>query len=888
MPRKARFQLLGLSLVAMAMAWPALSGPVFELDPDAPLSQAAQAAWQQNPDDRPALKVGCVSGSSEPIFLFDAPQPILSPGDYRIETWAMLSSGAAQIDVVVYGEQSTVDGKSYEMPLECGMRTKTTDDIAESWQYFAREVPIHARPKQMWYNIRISAQEGVVLLRGLKLQSPPSVLVNGDFGQRDPFTPALIDRSAGIGAMRLPRGWRRYYEAGDRSHHARGRFWIETQDTGGALIVQKEAGAFVLIAEPVMGPFDVLSLVARAQAGPSQEPPVLLLRQYGTGGLLREAKSQQVALSVLRETTVLSTKAVPCEREVERLQLLVRFPQSPGTYLLRKVELICHEENDPRPVIRLNQTGYATDASVRFIVESEVFTRKGTFAFQSPQHTYEGQLVPVGRAEGQNAADWGKYYFEGRVPHADAGTYHLTVELNRNRAESDNVVVAPKRHLSETAKLAYRFYSVQRCGCEVPGWHGPCHLDDGRLPDGSHADVTGGYHNAGDYHKHTDDNTPVSVFAMVDAYESEKDFFDALEQDGNGRADVLDEAMWGAEWMLKMIDPKTGRSWRNVTNDVEYRGIPERDTDGSVDTSDDRLIDTSDPVDWGSWNIASFAALARHVPDPRYLQAAVQLWTVNERNLVKSREPRALVAAIALYRTTHDERYARAAEQLVANLLPLQSEQGWYAISPGGIPQFRIVDEGVIPAALALYVLDWPELESAQAAKESIRQYFEWSLRMADNPFGIIRHRSGEDLFYFKNREDWYGGSNSAYCSTAWAARLAARVFQDEPEFCSQLREHSANQLHWILGMNPLGLCMFEGKGNSSRIRYHHTYSTIPGHERGAVPGIIPNGIIRDAGNNDRPWFDLRTGTGSPVGAESAEPWLPHNAFYLLALAASD
>ncbi|MCC6698565.1 MAG: glycoside hydrolase family 9 protein [Candidatus Hydrogenedentes bacterium] len=888
MRKRARIGVLDLVIVATVIAWPAWTEPVFTLSPEFPLPPAAQAAWEQDSDEIPALRLKGFTSATVPLSLFDAPQPILCPGEYRIETWAKLLGGKGQVKVVLYHDAHGAGGKSYKMPLESGLEPEITEGTPAGWRYFAQEVPIHGPAQRMWFNILLYVEDGDVLLRALKLQNPSSCLVNGDFDQRDPLTPTLDDRSAGIGDVGLPRGWRRHYEAGDTGRQAAGRFWIERRGDGNALIVQKEEGAFVLVAEPVTGPFDAISHVTRARAEFSSEPPVLVVRQYGADGLLNEAESHAVLTGASSGAAVISTEAVPFERGAERLLVLIRFPEKEGAYSLRAVELLCREESDPRPVIRLNQTGYATDASVRFIVESEVFTQTGTFALRSPQHTYEGKLVPVGRAEGQDAADWGKYYFEGRVSDPEAGIYHLSVRMNGHRAEFDSVTVAPKRHFAETAELAYRFYSVQRCGCEVPGWHGPCHLDDGRLPDGTHADVTGGYHNAGDYHKHTDDNTPVSVYAMVDAYEGEKGFFDALDHDGDGRADLLDEAMWGAEWMLKMIDPKTGHSWRNITNDVEYRGIPERDTDGVVNTSDDRLIDTSNPVDWGSWNIAGFAALSRHVPDPRYLQAAVQLWAVNERNLIESREPRALVAAIELYRTTHDEQYARAADQLVANLLRLQDAYGWYATAPGGTPSFRIVDEGVIPAALALYVLAWPEAESARAARESIRQYFKWSLHMADNPFGIIRHRSGEDLFYFKSREEWFGGSNSAYCSTAWAARVAARVFQDEPEFCSQLREHAANQLHWILGMNPLGLCMFEGKGDSSRIRYHHTYSTIPGHERGAVPGIIPNGIIRDPSNDDRPWFDLRSGTGSPVGAESAEPWLPHNAFYLLALAASD
>ncbi|MBI3119150.1 MAG: glycoside hydrolase family 9 protein, partial [Candidatus Hydrogenedentes bacterium] len=872
-----------IAVVALA-AWPAWPTTLFTLGPEItlpiPAIQPAQAAWEPGagPLDDPVLRITTSSRAGVSFLLFDAPRPLAGPGDYRIETWAKLAGGTGRIEVVVYQDQTGAGGRRYGMLLEGGAASKSTvEDASTDWQYYAREVPIHGPARQMWYNIRISVHGRQALLRRLRLNNSASLLVSGEFDQRDPLSPVLDD-PAETGALSLPRGWRRSYASGDTGGQAIGRFGIEQRGDGNVLVVQKQEGAFVLSAEPVAVPHDALSYVARAHIEPSSEPPLLLVRQYGVDGMLKESPSASVGEDVI------STEAIPFVRRAERLVLLVRFPRRQGTYCLRKVELICREQRDPRPKILLDQVGYETGGAVRFIVESEVFSRLGTFALESPQRTYKGRLVPLGRTEGQQAADWGRYYFEGRVEHAAAGAYRLSVKLNGQKAGCDSVMVAPERYLAETAELAYRFYSVQRCGCAVPGWHGVCHLDDGRLPDGSHVDVSGGYHNAGDYHKHMDDNTPVSIYAMISAYESQQGFFDALDRDGNGQADILDEATWGAEWLLKMIDPKTGHSWRNVTNDIDYWGIPERDTDNAANTSDDRVVDTSDPGDLGAWNIASWAALARHVPGTRYAEAAANLWAVGEQNLVESRNPRALIAALELYRTTHEERYAQSAERILSSVLPLQNAQGWFAAQPGGDPQFRIVDEGTIPAALALYVLAWPKTESSRAAKESLGRYFRWSVDLAANPFGIIRHHGGEDLFYFKNRKDWFGGSNSAYCSTAWAARLAAKVFQADPEFSALLREHAANQVHWILGLNPLGFCMFEGKGDSFRIRYHHTYSTVPGQERGAVPGAIPNGITRDPSNYDRPWFDLRSAAGSPVGAESAEPWLPHNAYYLLML----
>ena len=80
----------------------------------------------------------------------------------------------------------------------------------------------------------------------------------------------------------------------------------------------------------------------------------------------------------------------------------------------------------------------------------------------------------------------------------------------------------------------------------------------------------------------------------------------------------------------------------------------------------------------------------------------------------------------------------------------------------------------------------------------------------------------------------------------------------------------SYNQLQWITGQNPLGICMISGLGaNSPRVFAEY-------HGKGAaIKGGIPNGIM----------FDVN---GSPVfmGNEylSGEYWLPHNAYWMTAL----
>jgi len=894
MPRYLCFAALVVALGGAAES--ARCAPVFTLDPAEKAGvrlgaeRAARWAVGKGRFGGPALAiVPKQEGVATRLVLLREARPLASPNQCRVEAWVRGRAGQCHIDLVLYHAATGSAGQRVPLASIEAYRTLARDEPPLPWRYMAADFALPADQGPVRFNIELSVLSGPVLVDRLRVLGAESMVANGDFLEVEPgFTAA----SAGAAAKRManvPRGWRRYYAARSGGRRAAGVFKVERTANGSRLNVHKEAGRFTLSSEPIALPSGVGAWVARAYAETADGPlPRLVLRQIGRRGLLREDRSDRV--SPYGKLAVVSTGRLSRHPRAERLLLLLDFPEPAGTYRVRRVEIPLLARQRTMQIF-VDQVGYDTGVPLRFIVATSRFPTDGVGRFELTRrdgHGYRGPLVPLGRTLGQNDADWGSYYFEGAVRDPQPGSYALTASVGDRSVSIDAVCVGRRLHVHETGPLAYRFYSVQRCGCEVPGWHGLCHMDDGRLPDGTHVDVTGGYHNAGDFHKHMGDNTPVSVYGMISAYEKYTDFFRAIDADGNGRGDLLDEVLWGADWLLKMVDPKTGRIWMNVTNDIDYFGIPELDTDGKPGTGDDRLINPADPSDLGAFTIAAWAALSRHVADDKYRVAAEKLWSVYEDRIATAHNPRHVLAALELWRTTHRERYRSMAGRLARNLLVLQSADGWYATSPGAGPALRIVDEGTTPAALAAYVLAQPEGAGVERIKASLRSYFAWSLRMGDHPFGVIRHDTGDGPFFFKSRDAWFGGENSAYCSTAWAAFLAARVFADDPVLARQLRVHAANQQHWILGLNPLNLCMFEGCGNSRRIKFHHLYAEIPGHPRGAVPGAIPNGIIREPGNADRPWFDFRSGVGSLPGAESAEPWLPHNAYYLLMLSAGD
>ena len=118
----------------------------------------------------------------------------------------------------------------------------------------------------------------------------------------------------------------------------------------------------------------------------------------------------------------------------------------------------------------------------------------------------------------------------------------------------------------------------QRCGYN-PSLGQECHKHDGRLVlsgemDGTYIDVTGGWHDASDYLQYLTTSAN-AVTQMLFAYYINpllwEDKFDSKGQLGsNGIADILDEARWGLEWMIKM-NPNDTLFLNQIADDRDHR-----------------------------------------------------------------------------------------------------------------------------------------------------------------------------------------------------------------------------------------------------------------------------------------------------------------------------
>ena len=110
-------------------------------------------------------------------------------------------------------------------------------------------------------------------------------------------------------------------------------------------------------------------------------------------------------------------------------------------------------------------------------------------------------------------------------------------------------------------KDALRSFYLIRCGPAVndpvTGINRPaCHMSDGLIRGSAGSgDFTGGWHNAQDFGKYTNE-TAISISYMLWLYEFKPShmsgIYNNIPESGNGTSDLLNEAKWGLNWLFKM------------------------------------------------------------------------------------------------------------------------------------------------------------------------------------------------------------------------------------------------------------------------------------------------------------------------------------------------
>src|SRR5690606_2925319 len=224
--------------------------------------------------------------------------------------------------------------------------------------------------------------------------------------------------------------------------------------------------------------------------------------------------------------------------------------------------------------IRINLLGYPPSAKKVAVWVSKTDKHVEEFELKNAKN---GKTVFKGKA-GKNYGAYGPFTSSHRLDFSSynkKGKYYLQVgDIKSPEFEID------KNVYKGTADFTLNYMRQQRCGYN-PYLKDSCHMHDGYtlygpMEDSTYIDVTGGWHDAADYLQYVTTSANAAYQLLIAYRDFPKVFGDTKLSNGlegkNGLPDVLDEAKWGLEWLIKM-HPREDWMFNQLADDRDHIGL---------------------------------------------------------------------------------------------------------------------------------------------------------------------------------------------------------------------------------------------------------------------------------------------------------------------------
>ena len=511
------------------------------------------------------------------------------------------------------------------------------------------------------------------------------------------------------------------------------------------------------------------------------------------------------------------------------------------------------------------------------------------------------------------------------------GRYYLTCKTSQGEIRSSPFAIQKNLLDRETLSDVIYYFKDERSSGPMNQADRHLHFD-GQKP--GTLDAHGGWWDAtGDYGKHLShlsfstyfnpQQIPLVVYSLLKS-EQELDRR-GLPEFARYKDRMLDEAMFGADYLVRVKDPsasfyrsvsnggvKQVPEERKVAGEMKQFGIYQTSSQEPRDMVEQANNDMEYEVSYRSGGGMAIAALALASTFPTsgefhssdYLKVAEDAFDFLEKNNLKMVNDGkenivddycALAAATELFKAAHQPKYKEAADRraknLVARLTSAGSYQNYWRADDGTRPFFHASDAG-LPAVSLLYYLEIADPVTKTSILTAVKKSMEFQLALdgeVANPFDyarqLVQDKTGNrhTSFFFPHNSDaapWWQGENARLSSLAAAARLASREFPEDPAFQKKLQSFALDQINWILGLNPFDSSMVYGVG-----RNNPEYLFFDSWEFTNAPGGISNGITSGFKDEDDIDYNLNWHqTGADNDWRWQEQWLPHAAWYLLAV----
>jgi hypothetical protein len=512
----------------------------------------------------------------------------------------------------------------------------------------------------------------------------------------------------------------------------------------------------------------------------------------------------------------------------------------------------------PETEIRINLQGYPTDASKKVLILSKkalktpqldlvsaidhsisaTFTgKKSNSAWEPFPFTYEIDFTSINHQ--------GEYLFQLK----DTDIKSKVFSIGPYPAWQNDVI---------------SFIRTQRCGYN-PYVKEFCHQLDGlsffgHRPDSTRMDATGGWHDAGDQLKYliTGSNTTARMLMTYQmGTTSFLDTHDARGMEGsNGLLDILDEAKWGLEWILK-LHPGPNELYHQVADDRDHRGFKlphEENADYGWGPNNFRPVyfATGEPQ-----GLSKYKSQATGIANLAGRSAATLVLGYEVFHKISGFEDFAqscLRAAFELYEMGKAKEGYQQGNSFGA---PYRYEENtwaddmeWAAALLYKITQKESYLEDARRYAQIIKAWSWMERDSARHYEMypyvNMGHYVLWQVGTDDDKQTTLEYYK-QNLENIKRRADLnpYGvGHLFIWCSNNLASAVATQaMLYEQMSGSTEYRELMMNHINWLLGLNPWNSSMITEipEGADSPLDVHMPFWRILGQP---IKGSLVDGPL--------------------------------------------
>jgi endoglucanase len=522
---------------------------------------------------------------------------------------------------------------------------------------------------------------------------------------------------------------------------------------------------------------------------------------------------------------------------------------------------------DPNVIIlnpKTNQLGFLLDAKKYFTVVTNTANTGDTYRiFDSANNTAVSGTI-TGPAVNDIAATGEGVYKTDFSRLTAAGIYYVSI----NGKKSHSFKIAPDVY-DRLFKDALRCFYISRCGTSINDpvtgiSHPACHTVPDKIRGGTGTrDMSGGWHNAGDFGKWAHMEA-ITASYMMWLYELKKDKMKNLKnnipESKNAVSDLLDEAKWGLDWLLKLqnedgsvyhkSDTEPDFCWGTkpdldpYTRYVSYQKQDQPQTPSSIDAAV-FVAAMSQAARVYEKIFPAFAAKCRAAAVKSYA------WLKNNRGIGQS-DPFYTDAV-----SWQEEQWA------FAEYYRLTGESEAAALFEADIDINGLQGTGWMTPQFFGYFSIWQDVRTPQALKDKVKArviaYCDTvAAKAASSGYGVARTFAD---YYWESNEDVMHSANNMLMAFEMTG---AQVYKDA----------ALDQLGYILGNNSLDKSFVTKHGtNYASKPYHWTWYDygilIPGWASGG-PNGYPTGadtplveLINKGTPPAKCWLDLAAGNGS-------------------------